>query len=218
VPRGRGGTSISKELWELVRDFLWDHDGALFTEWVRVFAPGHEDWHRAGGVLRCLSHPARKSEVGSSVAVAASYGLVDILEWAHPDGVDFDMSNNLGITPLIHTAWYGEEDAAKALLSKGSVRINQTVCHASGTGQCSDGDCALNGDTALMGAIMYNQPNMVKLLLKQPGIEVDLVSHGNTALGLAISYNRPEDTRLLIGAGAKLAMFCGKEIDIPPQV
>jgi hypothetical protein len=215
VPQGCGGTSISRKLWELVRDFLWDQDGVLFTEWLRVFVPKDEDWHKSGIVFRCLSHYSIKSLVDNRIAVAASYGLVDILEWAHPDGIDFDVSSKLGVTPLLHTAWYGEEDAAKLLLSKGSVRVNQTACRASGTGQCSEGDCKMNGHTPLMGAVRYGHPNIVKLLLRQPGIEVDLVSHGKTALGHAIHENNPKAIELLVGAGAKLAMYDGKTVDIP---
>jgi hypothetical protein len=214
VPQGCGGTSISRALWELVRDFFWDQDGDLFTEWLRVFVPKDEDWHKTKIANRALSRAMSKSTINSCIAVAASYGLVDILEWAHPDGIDFDISNHLGVTPLILTAWYGEEDAAKVLLSKNPVRINQTACRASGTGQCLKGDCRMNGHTPLMGAVRYDYPNIVKLLLRQPGIEVDLVSHGKTALGHAIQDN-PKAIELLVGAGAKLAMYDGKTVDIP---
>jgi ankyrin repeat protein len=214
VPQGCEGTSISRELWELVRDFFWDEDGALFTEWLRVFVPNDEDWHKTK-VFRCLSHYSAKSVADNSIVVAASYGLIDILEWAHPDGIDFNVSDASGVTPLQHTAWCGEEDAAKVLLAKNSVRVNQAVCRRSSTGQCLEGDCRLNGHTPLMGAVIYGYPNMVKLLLRQPGIEVDLVSHGNTALGHAIREFNTKGIELLVGAGAKLAMYGGKIMNIP---
>jgi hypothetical protein len=217
VPQGCGGTSISRELWELVKDFFWDQDGDLFTEWLRVLAPKDDDWNAAGKHVRCLSPFSDKSGVGSCIAVAASYRLIDTIEWAHPDGIDFDVPNKIGVTPLIYAAWCEEEGAVKALLSKNSMRINQKACYLSDTGQCPDGDCGSTGTTPLIAAAMNKPSNVLRLLLKQPGIEVDLVSHGYTALGQAINDNIQEAIELLVGAGAKTAMYGGKIVDIPSR-
>jgi hypothetical protein len=211
VRRGIDKTSLSRELWELVRDLFWDQDREVFMEWIRVFASGNEDWHQTGGLSRCLhflkSHITRTS-------IAASYGLVDIIEWAHPDGVEFDVSDGYGYTPLIWAAGCGEDGVVKTLLSKHSVRINQTACLISAGIQCWEGNCG-DGHTALMEAVMYRYPAVAKSLLERPDIDVDLVSHGKTAPGLAIDANDMDAIKLLVGAGAKLAIRNGKVLEIP---
>jgi hypothetical protein len=210
--RRTGETSFSRELWELVRDLFWDRDGEFFMEWLRVFASGGEDWHGNCGLSRSLQFS--KSHI-TRTNVAASYGLVDIIEWAHPDGVDFDVLDKWGYTPLIWAAGCGEDEVVKTLISKHSVRINHTSCLPSTTVQCSDGSCGGDGYTALMHAAMFTHPPVMKLLLGQPDIEVDLVSHGHTALGVAIDVKHMEATKLLVGAGAKLAMKRGTVLEIP---
>jgi hypothetical protein len=211
---GIGDASLSRELWRLVRDLFWDQDGEVFTEWVRVFVFRGEDWHQSSGLLRLLHKSYSKSSV-TTTNVATSYGLVDIFEWAHPDGVDFDVSDEWGYIPLIWAAGCGEDGVVKALLSKHSVRINHTACLTSTNVQCPDGDCGGDGYTALMEAILYRYPAVVKLLLERPDIDVDLVSHGKTALGIAIDAKDTDTIKLLVGAGAKLAMRNGKVLEIP---
>jgi hypothetical protein len=220
VPYGPKGTSLSRELWELVRDFLWDQNSALFREWIRVFVPKAEDWHERpvtpdSEVYRPLAPMFSKSEITGCVGVAASYGLVDVIEWAHPDGTDFNVLDVFGTTPLINATSCGEEGVVKVLLSKGSVHVNQTTCGTPTTRQCSNGYCKVGGATALMNAANYQRLGVMKLLLKQPGIEIDLVSHGDTALGIAIYEDRLEAIDLLVGAGAKLAMKDGEVMELP---
>jgi hypothetical protein len=211
VRHGTVKTSLSRELWDLVRSVFWDQDGEIFTEWVRVFASGDEGWHNSSSLSKPLRNTLGKSHITRS-SVAASYGLVDIFEWAHPDGVNFDVPDKWGYTPLIWAAGAGEADVVRILLSKYSVRINQTSCLTPTTEQCSDGKCKGIGYSALMGAARLVDLAAMKLLLEQPGIEVDLASHGRTALGLAISDQNQKAVELLVGAGAKLAMNDGHVI------
>ncbi|PVF92909.1 hypothetical protein CPB86DRAFT_877537 [Serendipita vermifera] len=223
VPHGVNGTSRSKELWTLVRDFFWDQGGAVYMEWLRVFTDTSGDWHNSrtttGRIFsRCLGSRSWLSGVDSRVVVAASYGLVDIVEWAHPDGTDWDMLTALEWTPLIWAASLGEEKVTKALLSKSSVCINRTTCRTSTGVPCPDGACGTNFPlTALIQAVECERPGVVKVLLEYPDIEVDLLCHGKTALGVAIfeiEHGR-EYIELLLNAGAKLAMYNGKVVEIP---
>jgi hypothetical protein len=171
VPHGIEATPLSKGLWELVRDFFWDQDGEIFMEWVRVFSSGEEDWHRTPPTFNsdAFGKPLRmylSKSFATSVNIAASYGLVDILEWAHPDGVDFDVSDKLyGFTPLIWATQAGQADIIKILLSKHSVRINHTACLPSTTGQCSDGNCEGDGHSALMQAARLMDLGAMQVLL-----------------------------------------------------
>jgi hypothetical protein len=215
---GIGATSLSRDLWTLVRDFFWDRDGEFFTEWLRVFASGDEDWHIKSDAVRAWNKPLRSSLNKSCVTstnVAASYGLVDIIEWAHPDGVEFDVSDGCGYTPLTWAAGCGEDEVVKTLLSKHSVRINQTVCLTPTPEECSDWKCGGIGYSALMEAALFNYLGMMKLLLERPDIKVDLVSHRTTALGVAIHVSHMGAIKLLVGAGAKLAMTNGNILEIP---
>jgi hypothetical protein len=218
IRHGTGETLLSKELWELVRDLFWDRDGEFFTEWLRVFASGYEDWHTkliaARTLNRPLSYSLNKSRV-TSTNVAASYGLVDIIEWAHPDGIDFDVTDKWRYTPLIEAAGTGEDDVVKTLLSKHSVRINQMTCYPPIAEQCLGGDCPQTGTTALMDAAMFRNFGVMQLLLGHPEIEVDLISHRTTALGEAIAEGSSEVAKLLVDAGAKLAMKNGNVLEIP---
>ncbi|PVF92910.1 hypothetical protein CPB86DRAFT_145103 [Serendipita vermifera] len=210
VPHGIQSTPRSRELWELVRDFFWDQDGIIFKEWVRVLDPYHDSWHTTpivsgGSVVRCL-YPWHKPHITSGLHVAASYGLVDIIEWAHPDGVDFEIRTSPHNSPLVEAACQGEDDVVKALLSKDNVDPNWSACRMSTIGECLEAECKNGWFTPLVAAIRYQRLGVIKLLLKQPGINVDLVSHGNTPLGVAVDDKYPEFIELLVGAGAKLAM------------
>jgi hypothetical protein len=213
TPPGINSTSRSKALWELVKDFFWGNSGTVFSEWFRTFSPNSEDWHtgRHSGHTRCLYDGQDKSEVTNCLHVAASYGLLDILDWAHPEGLDFDIKNREGVTPLMYAAYIGEIDAVKAVLSKGGINVNLTSCQGS---DCDGGHRYVVG-TALGFAIFSRRSEIMELLLKQPGIEVDYVWHGNTALGVAIDYSYPEAIQPLVGAGAKLAMRNGDILAIP---
>ncbi|PVF93059.1 hypothetical protein CPB86DRAFT_801526 [Serendipita vermifera] len=224
VPRGETRLSISKEVWELVRDFFWDQGSMAFIEWLRIFEYEREEWHEApiqyydndvsGSSFRCLNKSMNKSVIGGCIHVAASYGLVDILEWAHPDGLDFDTRDSRRMTPLMRAAAVGEEDAVKVLLSNSDVDINRTTCIKK---DC-DGSCPVYAATALIYAVVGNRIEVVKILLAQPGIDVDLVTHGDTALGMAAQYRFPEVIELLCRAGAKVSLDRGQVIEIPTHL
>jgi ankyrin repeat protein len=220
VPHGTKSTSLSGALWELVKDFFWDEGGAFFQEWLRIFAPRNEDWQSTSGAAgieayRCLSDLNSKSFARSCLHVAASYGLVDILEWSHPNGLDFDIRDAVGVTPLMYATFVGDEDATKAILSKPGVQVNQTRCGSPEKGKYCKMDCGTLGGTALECAAWFHRLDVLMLLLRHPGTELDLVCHGNTALGAAIDAEFTEGIELLVDAGARVAMFGGDVLTIP---
>ncbi|CAG8690954.1 13689_t:CDS:1 [Acaulospora colombiana] len=222
VPHGVEATSSSKELWTLVKDFFWDRDGAVYMEWLRILDDTSANWHSVyskskGSVMRSLRSSEREFQVDTRLEVVASYGLVDIIEWAHPDGTNFDIPRDNGYSPLMAAVASEEEEVTQALLSQNSVCVNRTACHISTTGPCSGGECGSHGSTALMSAVGCYRLGVMKLLLEHPDIEVDLVSHGRTALGVAIHEIRHgrEPIKLLLSAGAKLAMYDGNALPIP---
>jgi hypothetical protein len=216
VPSGMNSTSRSKALWELVKDLFWDNSGTAFDEWLRTFSPDVDHWHymypRENIVSsRCLHNEEEKSEVSSCLHVAASCGLSDILDWAHPEWLDFDIKGRSGTSPLMYAARVGEIYAVKAILSKGGVNVNLTLCKSS---DCDGVHYEIVG-TALGYAIYSGCPETIALLLKQPGIEVDYEFHGTTALGAAIQWDYAGEIQPLVGAGAKLAMCDGGLLGIP---
>jgi hypothetical protein len=217
VPSGVERTSLSRSLWELVRDFFWDGGGAVFSEWLRIFPADSENWHwRSGHVTggRALMF-GDVQKVTGCLHVAASYGLVDILEWAHPDEIAFDERRPNGFTPLMHATWVGEEIAINLILSRNGVDINRTACLSStALGNC-DRSCGGTDNSALICAARGHRYEAMKILLAHPNIDVDLVVHGNTALGEAIAGRNPEGIQMLVSAGAKLAMYDGEIKEIP---
>jgi hypothetical protein len=207
VPPGKNTTSRSETLWELVRDFFWDQNATIFMEWLRVYEGSSEEWHqpptKTSGCYMCLSNPGDKAQIRSGLHVAASYGLVDILEWAHPDGIDFETKTTNRWTPLMLASFVEGEKAVKVLLSKPSVDVNRARCD-SGSKPC-EANCGTIEGTALHFAVIGHSVESIKLLLRQPGVEVDLVSHATTALGLA-NYYFQECVDLLVGAGATVSL------------
>ncbi|PVF93057.1 ankyrin [Serendipita vermifera] len=193
-----------------------------FIEWLRVFEHEREELHGVriqsddglglfGNTMRCLHKLVGKSGIGGCIHVAASYGPVDILEWAHPDGLDFDTRDRSGITPFMRAAAVGEGDAVQVLLSKSGVDINRAMCIKK---DC-DGSCQPYRGTALIHAAESNRLEVVKILLAHPGIDVDLVTHGTTALGVAVREGFPKVIELLCRAGAKVSLKDGQVVGIP---
>ncbi|PVF92064.1 hypothetical protein CPB86DRAFT_878135 [Serendipita vermifera] len=218
VPRRDKSPSISKALWQLVQDFFWDNNGAAFMAWLRVFTPHGESWHIKPRqdhqvTYRCLFDLHYVSKVRSCIHVAASYGLIDILGWTHPNGLDFDVRDDWKWTPLMWAAVLGDEDAVAAILSKDGVDLNGTTCGSLVAIEgCTRAICGTDGSTALMVAIMHHRFGGVELVLRKPGIDVDLLSHGNTALGCARKYGDLKSVELLISTGAKVSMWEGEVI------
>jgi hypothetical protein len=220
VPCGAESTSLSKALWELVKEFFWDREGVTFQEWLRIFMPRNEAWHRTPdedgfGCYRSLSDLDSKSDIRSCLHIAASYGLVDILQWSHPDGLDFDVRDITGRTPLMHAALVGDPNAVEAILSKTGVQVNQARCGSLIKAEDCTMKCGTLGGTALECAAWFRRLGVLKLLLRQPEIEIDLVSHGNSALGAAINTEFSQGIKLLVDAGAKLAKFGGEDEVVP---
>jgi ankyrin repeat protein len=220
VPHGACRTALSDPLWQLVEDFFWDNNGTTFAEWLRVIVSSEDNWHQKSISSELFSNRAFSSylqelTVTSALHVAASYGLVDVLKRPVPYSLDFNVSDTAGTTPLMYAASIGDENATRAILSKPGLDVNRTRCRSAGVmGDC-EGHCRTLGGTALESAADCHRVEVMKVLLRHPDIELDLVSHGDTALGTAITEGFSEGVELLIGAGARLAMKRGKVMKIP---
>ncbi|PVF92433.1 hypothetical protein CPB86DRAFT_829994 [Serendipita vermifera] len=222
VPRRDKSPSISKALWQLVQDFFWDNNGAAFMAWLRVFTPHGESWHIKPRqdhqvTYRCLFDLHYVSKVRSCIHVAASYGLIDILGWTHPNGLDFDVRDDWKWTPLMWAAVLGDEDAVAAILSKDGVHVNAACRSPTGVEGCTRTLCGTEGFTALLEAVQHERLGVVELLLKRPEIDIDLLSHETTALGWARERKIPRMIEVLTSAGAKVSMCHGKLYDEVPS-
>jgi hypothetical protein len=194
VPRGPNATSLWQTLWKLVADFFWDGD-KTFREWRRVYRGDDKEFHKKNRAILCLHPRVRSSNNGTGLHVAALYGLVDNLDWAHPAGIDFSTRDDNGWTPLIHAVHAEEEEAVMTILTKEGVDINSVT------------DV---GRTALIVASDLNcEIAIVGILLRQDGIEVDHVcKHGCSALGHAKNHQRSEEIiQMLKQKGATVAKF-----------
>ncbi|KAA8893231.1 hypothetical protein FN846DRAFT_550090 [Sphaerosporella brunnea] len=204
VPRGRDATSLSQTLWKLVADVFWDRD-TTFREWRRVYRPDHDGFHKkqnssTSSALRCLHPRFTHGTTCTGQHVAASYGLVDNIDWAHPERIDFNERDGERWTPLIHAAHAGEEEAVMAILTKEGVDINSANNF---------------GRTALIVASDNRPKGIIEILLRQAGIEVDHISkQGHSALGYALYNEDQKVIEMLKQKGATVAKYGWKDLAI----
>jgi ankyrin len=131
--------------------------------------------------------------------LAASYGLVDVLDWAHPEGIDFNVEAVFRSTPLWEATASGEECAVAVIVTKDGVDVNIS-----------------NGLTPLVIAARDGHVGIVEILLRQVGIDVDKISsNGYSALDLAIKGRNEEIVRLLLEHGAKRAKSERRDLTVP---
>lgn len=133
--------------------------------------------------------------------VATIYGLVDILDWCHPPGLDFDIGNN-HYTPLMQSLWaagQGNEqaDVIRILIEK-AADVNTR--HVVGPSL-----------TILMFAFKYDTKQAIKFLLEQEKTTVDdeLDKDGSTMLQIAIHRGSKDIVQLLQRRGGTIAKFNG---------
>jgi len=198
VPTGAEATPLSRALWQLVADFFWGNSGATFAEWRRV----HPTVEIEDAIHRSpTGHKRCGAMIGLSwgpLHLAASYGLVDVLDWAHPEGIDFNVEVVFRSTPLWEATASGEESAVAVIVTKDGVDVNIS-----------------NGLTPLIIAARDGHVGIVEILLRQVGINVDKVSsNGYSALDLAIKGRNEEIVRLLLEHGAKREKLERKDLTI----
>jgi len=205
VPSGPEATPLSKTLWKLVEDFSW-HDDRASREWMRVHPYKNVEIHVADSIW-CYMHERRArlhSGLYNPLHIAASYGLIDILDWAHPQGIDFNSRDSRGWTPLLEATHIGGEKLVMSIMMKEGVDVN--IC-ASGI-----------YNTPLTRAACHGYNGIVEILLRQDGIDVDkLDTKCNSALGIAISEGNEKMIGLLLQKGAKVSKYEGKDISIPSK-
>jgi len=206
VPSGPDATPLSKTLWKLVEDFSW-HDDRASREWMRVHPYKAVEIHKVESTV-CYMHEIRTtfhSGLYKPLHIAASYGLVDILDWAHPQGIDFNSRDSRGSTPLMEATHVGGEKLVMLIMMKEGVDVNI----------CAGG---WNFNTPLTSAAFFGYNGIVEILLRQDGIDVDkLCTECSSALGIAISKGNEKMIGLLLQKGAKVSKYGGEDISIPSK-
>lgn len=204
MPSGPEATPLSKTLWKLVEDFSW-HDDRASREWMRVHPYKDVEIHLVKSAA-CYMHEGRTtfhSGLYKPLHIAASYGLVDILDWAHPQGIDFNSRDSRGSTPLMEATHVRGEKLVMLIMMKEGVDVNI---------------CATGWSTPLTQAAYLGCNSIVEILLRQDGIDVDkLDTECNSALGIAINKGNEKMIGLLLQKGAKVSKYGGGDISIPSK-
>ncbi|MDO6838816.1 ankyrin repeat domain-containing protein [Paraglaciecola chathamensis] len=121
---------------------------------------------------------------------AARQGDVSTLSAYYAAGLSPNVADKKGYTALILSAYHGQTDAVKYLLSHASVNA------------CQEDN---SGNTALMGAIFKGNFGAIKALI---GADCDIDqsnANGQTAAMFATLFNRTETIAALTDAGADLS-------------
>lgn len=102
---------------------------------------------------------------------AAHYGHADIIKKIvkHDHAATLNEINDCGFSPLHEAIDKGNLDAVKTLLSYKKVDINIPT----GADE-TDSNMVPEGSTPLVMAIILNHPEIVELLIRKPGIDIDL--------------------------------------------
>ena len=198
VASGKYATPYSEDLWKAVERWFWESGTAIpntvFQKWFQIFpGPRKEDLH-----------PGRlymyyKSSDCDPLHIAASYGFTDIIEYAHPMGLDFNVQEGDKMTPLCYAAMAGRKAVAKVLIDKG-VDVNRP----------SD-----IGMTPLMLAVHNNLAEVAETLLCADGIDLDYLNDNrSSALGYAVKYGLKKTVELLKQRGAAVCKFYGEDLEL----
>ena len=117
----------------------------------------------------------KQFEGNTALHLASERNLMLVRLLLSTNGIQKNIQNNQGLTPLMMAAAKGKIDIVKLLLESPDIQSNNQD-H--------------NGNTALHLAVKENKSEVVDVLLQQPGIDWTLVNHQNkTAKQLAIESN-----------------------------
>ena len=156
------------------------------------------------------------SEAGTLLSLAAYRGQTDIIrELLSIRGIDVNLADRLGITPLYYAVQERYPDVVELLLA--APGINPSLVSKS-------------GDTPLYIAAQYGFEEIVQLLLGAPGINVNrtMLQGGTTPLGIAAAMGRAGIVKLLLAApdidvdarkhDGATALFLGAQCGCPEVV
>jgi ankyrin repeat protein len=121
---------------------------------------------------------------------AARQGDVSTLSAYYAAGLSPNVADKKGYTALILSAYHGQTDAVKYLLSQASVNA------------CQEDN---SGNTALMGAIFKGNFGAIKALISADCDIDQSNANGQTAAMFATLFNRTESIAALTDAGADLS-------------
>jgi ankyrin repeat protein len=216
----REGAPLDVALWQFndaVADYLVAKDATMRQsgEFVEAVLAGNEAAVKQ--LLKAGANADQLDESGSPVLViAASRGFFNIVKLLLEKKTDPDLMNRVGQTALCRAVYFGHEDIAKLLVSRGAG-INKVGPHylftplhaAAKSGQSTigqwliengarvDAQEGISGYTPLMIATSYGRQDMVKVLIKARA-NPHIKGFDGAALPDLINYaGRPEIARLL---------------------
>jgi len=130
---------------------------------------------------------------------ATNCRLHDVIDWAHPPGIDFNVRDSKGRTPLIlaMSVSRNRRQVVESLLNKGAD------VNAKNPGE----------ETALTIGTRGNDDEVVPILVARTNCELDHVTKdGCSALGYARVHGNTRIVELLHERGARVAVVGGKEV------
>ena len=135
---------------------------------------------------------ARDSNIGfTSLHVSAEYKHPDVVKYLISQGVDVNITNKWGQTPLMQASWreWNQGDVIIPLLIKSGANINAK---------------SRKGFTALHRATKYGKIQMVGYLLDS-GADINIKTNdGRTPLSSAAKFDHLETVEYLVERGAKI--------------
>ena len=134
------------------------------------------------------------------VFTVASNGQTDIVLLALEQGVDFNIQNENGFTPLHAAAQYGILETVKLLVEKGGLKVD-AVNH--------------KGTTPMLTAADSGQADIVEYLISKGANVNHVTDGGTTALYLAAFEQHPDVIEVLVDNGANVGVGLTR-IDLPP--
>ena len=154
---------------------------------------------------------------------AAEAGDIEAMKTLLGAGIDINIRDSKGLTPLTYSIFGGKLESVRFLLERGARIDNDNFYELSpldlvaGIGALEiltllldyGGDVDLqgyNGATALHHAIMMNQPEAVKLLISRDA-NVNLAADDCSCLHVAVQRTETEIASMLLEAGAQIDVF-----------
>jgi len=116
-------------------------------------------------------------------------------------------NREVGRTLLHHAAWVGNLPVFKLLVESGG-----DVNKKRNTAWRPNGGVNGRGSTPLHAAVMYNRENIVKYLVEDCGVDIDIPGEqGYTILHIACKFNLPNLTEYLLSRGARTDLLTRDE-------